>query len=255
MFHTQEIKPQITVSKLAVRDWRPVLRKHIALQAAQYGEKRYSYTLNPDMFCLSSFLVPMTVHTPAELLLALNKIAVLPDRPSHLTDDHLIAFLMSRWKGLSFMDVQDLKNTQTIIRNMAILRIFASIQDYFKVKNLSNLCEWMADLSLPLIYQYRNLKIRKRMDRDVKKAITQGQLMVLVKTFENRENLKEDEDNFKAAKAEHWLLDSEMKELESEMKNYRKNKWISYYRIKNHYSRLQRRKKELLETWGEISLF
>ena len=211
--------------KIKILNWKPFLKldkdleKFKETEAVGYGIERCLYELNPALTCLSPYLIHAAVLTPAEALIALEEVAGEPGRPQSPVDRHLAAFLMSRWKGLSHADLRDLGKPQREIKNLAILRVLAGIQVYFKVSDLPNLCQWMAELCAPMIAQYRNLAARDRVNKDVGEAIVTGQLANLVKIFANRQGVEKDEEEFKAARAEVWLIESEIKEIEAKIRN------------------------------------
>jgi hypothetical protein len=211
--------------KIKVSNWKPFitldkkLEKFKETEAVGYGIERCLYELNPTLSCLSPYLIHAAVLTPAEALIALEEVAGEPDRPQSPVDRHLAAFLMSRWKGLSHADLQDLGEPQREIKSLAILRVLAGIQVYFKVGELPNLCQWVAELCAALIAQYRNLADRERINRDIAKAVATGQLANLLKIFVNRREMEKDEEEFKAARAEVWLIESEIKEIEAKIRN------------------------------------
>lgn len=226
---TSVIKPLLSLwgeeKEIKISNWKPFitldkkLEKFKETEAVGYGIERCLYELNPTLSCLSPYLIHAAVLTPAEALIALEEVAGDPDRPQSPIDRHLAAFLMSRWKGLSHADLQDLGKPQREIKSLAILRVLAGIQVYFKVGELPNLCQWMAELCAALIAQYRSLVVRERINKDIAKAVATGQLANLLKIFANRREVEKDEEEFKAARAEMWLIESEIKEIEAKIRN------------------------------------
>jgi len=263
-----------------ISNWKPFrkldkdLEKFKETGAAGYGIERCLYELNPTLTCLSPHLIHAAVLTPAEALMALEEVAGEPGRPQSPIDRHLAAFLMSRWKGLSHADLRDLGEPQREIKSLAILRVLAGIQVYFKVSELSHLCQWMAELCAPMISQYHNLAARERVNKDVAEAVASGQLGNLVKVFANRQRVEEDEEEFKAARVEVWLIESEIKEMEAKIRNRNQfvpnphpNLWEkmslllsrvtqarSIKQSKLRMARLYQRWVVLGETWGDALL-
>lgn len=211
--------------KIKISNWKPFLQldkdleKYKETEAIGYGIERCLYELNPELVCLSPYLIHAAVLTPTEALIALEAVAGQPDRPQSPIDRHLSAFLMSRWKGLSHADLRDLGKPQRELKNLAILRVLAGIQVYFKVQELPNMCQWMAELCAPMSAHYRNLKVRARIHKDVEQAVATGQLTKLVEIFTNRQELLKDDEDFKLARTEVWLIESEIKEIEAKIRN------------------------------------
>lgn len=197
----------------------PSLRKFEETEAIGYGIERCLYELNPELTCLSPSLIHAAVLTPTEALLALEEVASQPNRPSFPVDRHLAAFLMSRWREMNFLDMRDMGKPQRETKNLATLRILAGIQTQFKLKELPNLCHWMAELCAPLITHYHNLKARAGVQEEMKKAMKTGQLAKLVQILENRQALSQDREDYQAAKIEVLLIESELREIESKILN------------------------------------
>ena len=213
-------------NKIKISNWEPFLKfdndleKYKETEAFGYGIERCLYELTPEMACLSPYLIHAAVLTPVQALIALEELAVQPDRPQFPIDRHLSAFLISRWKGVSYLDLRDLGKPQRELKNLATLRILGGIQVYFKVNNLPNLCQWMAELCAPLVLRCRNLAVRNRTKKDIAEAVATGQLANLVNIFANWQGRKkEEEEEFKAARAEVWLIESEIKEIEAKIQN------------------------------------
>lgn len=195
------------------------LKKGDESESIGYGVERCLYELNPDLACLSPLLIHAQVVTPAEALIALEEVAMQPNRPACPVDRHLAAFLMSRWKELNFIDMKDLGKPQREIKSLAVLKILAGIQGHFKVQGLPNLCQWMADLCAPIITHYHNLKSRSYVQNEVIKAVASGQLIKLVHLFASRQALMDDKSDFQFAKIEILLIESEIKEIEAKIRN------------------------------------
>jgi hypothetical protein len=249
----------------------PGLKKGEGNDAMGYGMERCLYELNPKLACLSPCLIHACVLTPAQALTALEDVAAQPNRPSFPVDRHLAAFLMSRWKEMSFMDLRDMSKPQREIKNLAVLKILAGIQNHFKIEGLPNLCQWMAQICAPIVTHYHNLKARAQVQDDIEKAVGTGQLMKLVRALENRQAMKDDEGDYQAAKIEVLLIESEIKEIELRILNrnharsrYEKGilnsvsslfSWFKHARQtrrnKMRMEQLYQKSEDLRETWGE----
>jgi hypothetical protein len=235
-----------------------------------YGIERCLYELNPELACLSPCLVHAEAVTPAEALLALEGVASQPNRPSFPVDRHLAAFLISRWKELSFVELRNLSKPQREVKNLAVLKILADIQVQFKVKSLPNLCQWLAHLCAPIATHYHNLKARARLQDELTKAVSTGQLTKLARVLENRQAVDEDNCDYQAAKIEVMLIESEIKEIKSRILNrnedslQNKGAWGKFYSfalqlLQAHRARkgkvriaeLYHKSENLREVWGE----
>jgi hypothetical protein len=213
-------------NKIKVSNWEPFLKfdneleKFKETEGVGYGIERCLYELTPELTCLSPYLIHAAVLTPVQALIALEEVAVQSDRPQSPIDRHLSAFLISRWKGVSYSDLRDLGKPQRELKNLATLRILSGIQVYFKINDLPNLCQWMAELCAPLVSQCQHLAARNRIKKDIAEAVATGQLTHLVKIFANWQGReKAEEEEFSAARAEVWLIESEIKEIEAKIQN------------------------------------
>jgi hypothetical protein len=249
----------------------PSLQKYKESEAIGYGIERCLYELNPELACLSPCLIHASALTPMEALLALEDVAMQPNRPSYPVDRHLAAFLISRWKGMKFSDIREMSKPQREVKNLAVLRILAGVQGHFKIKELPNLCQWMAELCAPIITHYHNLKARANVQEEIAKAVSTGQLTKLARVLENRHAIKEDSNDFQEAKIEVLLIESEIKEIESKILNRNQSGfkeavgilaklYAIYFGIKNaeaarkgkiRIARLYLRSEKLRETWGD----
>lgn len=240
------------------------------IESMGYGMERCLYEFNPEVVCLSPCLIHAAALTPAEALVALEAVAAQPNRPSFPIDRHLGAFLASRWKEASLMDLRDLEKPQREARNLAALRILAGLQEHFKINELPHLCQWMAELCAPMVTHYQSLKARTHVREDIARAVSSGQLTTLLHAFNSGESLARDKSDYQEAKTEILLIKSEIKEIESRIRKlshaaftHRTGTWgwlaDFWHRIrwanaarrgKIRMAHLHHRSEILLETWG-----
>lgn len=247
------------------------IRKYNENETMHYGIERCLYEMNPNLVCLSPYLINSRALTPGDALQALEIVAAQPNRPSFPIDRHLVAFLTSRWKEINLVDLSNFNKPQREVKNLATLRILAGIQSQYKIKNLHHLSQWMADLCSPIITHYHNLKARTQVKEDIAKAVSSGHLIKLIKVLENRRDVSSDESDYQAARMEMLLIESEIKEIESKIINRNQIDTEQSGEIKNQLYKLyckaviavkgyqnKRRMKQLYkisenlrETWGE----
>jgi hypothetical protein len=258
-------------------DWAKVLyqtirlRKYNENETTHYGIERCLYELNPNLVCLSPYLISARAETPVEVLKALEFVAAQPNRPSFPIDRHVAAFLVSRWKEINLIDLSNLNKPQREVKNLAALRILAGIQNQYKVKNLQHLGQWMADLCTPIVTHYHNLKARSQAQQEIVKAVASGQLIKLVKILENRRDLSNDESDYQAARIEILLIESEIKEVASKITNRNQGDLrraegivsqlhdmyckafigVKSYKNKRRMRQLYKTSENLREAWGE----
>jgi len=235
-----------------------------------YGVERCLYEFNPELACLSPHLIHAAALTPMEALVALETVATQPNRPSFPIDRHLAAFLISRWKEASLIDLQDIENPQREIKSLATLKILARLQEHYKINELPHLCQWMAEVCAPMITNYHSLNIRAHIQEDVKKAISSGQLINLLNALNNEVPLTKDQGDYQEAKTEILLIKSEIKEIELQINRLRDSSsicqpgvggWLAHlwrrirltHAMRNGRTRIAQlhcRSEILVETWG-----
>lgn len=268
--------PKVDVTEDGFMKWEtflyddPGLKKDLENEAMGYGIERCLYELNPELACLSPCLIHAAALTPAQALIALEEVASQPNHPVVPVDRHVAAFLISRWKELSLVDMRNLSKPQREMKNIAMLKILGGIQVQFKVHALPNLCQWMADLCAPVISHYHNRKARDRAQGEMRKAVGSGQLLKLLKVVENRQAVIEDQSDYQVAKIAFLLIESEIKEIEKRILNRNrliipKQSFLSRVtslplRLKQAYltrketkriKTLYLRSEDLLDSWGE----
>ena len=69
-------------------------------------------------------LADANVLTPLEAICALEVLGAKPGRPLYPVDHSLMAFFVSRWKGLKYLDIRDVRAPQTFTHYIAQLRIW-----------------------------------------------------------------------------------------------------------------------------------
>lgn len=248
----------------------PNLEKPDEIDALGYGMERCLYEFNPELACLSPCLIHAAALTPAEALVALESVAAQPNRPSFPIDRHLGAFLTSRWKEASLMDLRDLEKPQREVKNLAALKVLADMQEHFDIHELPHLCQWMAELCAPMVTHYQSLKARAHVQEDIARAVSSGRLVKLLDAVSNGESLTKDKSDYQEAKTEILLIKSEIKEIEAQLRKlthasftrptgaWRKVvhfwhciRWANMARRgKIRMAHLHHRSEILLETWG-----
>ena len=188
-------------------------------EALGYGVERCLYELNPELPCMTPYFSSDSVMTPGQAILALEKVASETNRPLFPIDRHLAAFLMSRWKEMSFLAMRDMGKPQREIRNLAALKMLTALQEQFKIRQLPNLCNWLAELCQPILGDYRNIKVRNSVQERIAQAIKAGSLRKLLQVLEDKQAASEDQYDYRAAKIEILLIESEIKEIKSKILN------------------------------------
>jgi hypothetical protein len=245
-----------------------------------YGAERYLYELNPS----SEFsgLGSKRIVTPFDLLLALEDIACTADRPSCPIDHSLAAFLVSRWKGLKYSDLRDLRNCDETIQYRSQLRILSDIQEFYKAGNLPYLCQWMAHLCSPLFSKLHSNEAKDLFKAKTAWAVNHGQLNNLVSLFCNTQILNEDIENYRNVKTEVLLIQSEIIDLEKKIESeasslFTKNKknqvtpekiparfivipliktinFLKTIPLKIRIASLKGKQKKLYDGWGDMNM-
>lgn len=182
-----------------------------------YGVERCIYFLAPDAPCLSPALKGYYVRTPADLLHALEEIAVQPDRPRGFVDRHIAAFLVVKERRLierSFIELNSEHDYSNIRGN---IKVIAAIQQKEKVGPLPGLSRWALDLLDPVLGRYHDRELREELKKKLTALAEDGELAKMVGILENPQLRRDDFNSFRRAMKEYDTLRREKGALEIDL--------------------------------------
>ncbi len=171
-----------------------------------FGIERLLYELNPGLHCLSPAVERHHVVAPSDLLPALEAASTdgrIGDAP---IDRHIAAFIAARCRS-AIHDWHDaLASADPTERSIGTLRVLAKLQGHYGPAALPSLGERMRPCLPLLVERFRSRSRRQRLKAMIGKLGGQGQFGAMVKLVANPDELRRDEAEFQAARAESAAL-------------------------------------------------
>jgi hypothetical protein len=144
-----------------------------------YGLERCLYTLKPHTQCHSRSL-PTKVYTAYELVQTLEWLSKR-NTQALLIDNHMICFLLERTKGVSSVLLHALGSKETQVANLAVLELFAWLQEMYNFKTLPGLAAVLFNLNKALINNIVYKTTAETFFPQVEQAVKGGDLVALHK--------------------------------------------------------------------------
>jgi len=188
-------------------------QEYLRKRAFGNGMERCLYFLNRDVQCLSPLFDKFYVYNAIGVIVGLELVAKRDDRPEEPFDNHIAAYLTVHFSGSNEGDIQLLGSTDLNIRYHSTLTLFASIQNFSEMSNLSNLAGWMMTLMDPVIEAFHSRQLRDAIKKDLEKISRQGDLVAMLRHISNTNLMKEDVLGFSKAQLTFMKLEKEKKVL------------------------------------------
>ena len=178
-----------------------------------YGLDRIIYDFDEDLPCLSPLIGDEYINNATRVLKALdnNYSNIKGDVKPY--DRNLIAFLRSRLGKKIDGIILDLNANKESLQISAIIRLYADMQKKYGPAQLVNLGQWLASISKPVIESYHNLKIQKKIEKDLVKVSKSGKIIEIYQALEDEETKKEDLELYQKVKKEIIALISEKNKI------------------------------------------
>lgn len=178
-----------------------------------YGLERIIYELDEDLPCLSPLLGEEYVNTGARVLKALD--ANYPNIKGEIRpyDKNIIAFLRCKLGKKIDGIILDLNANKEGMQISAIIRLYADMQKKYGPVQLINLGQWLSSISKPVIESYHNLKLQKKIEKDLAKVAKSGKIIEICQALEDPEIKEKDTEMFRKVKKEIISLLSEKNKL------------------------------------------
>lgn len=187
-------------------------------RTAGYGIERCVYFLAPDIPCLSSNLRGYYVNSPEQLLHALNQVAMMNDRPERILDRHMTAFLSVRDRKIIDKHLPDLNASEHYRQVTGTFGILAAIQKNGRVGTLPGLSKWMHTLAEPLYGRFHDRDLRASIRKKMNDMKDQGLPSRMADILFDRETIRRDQYEYRAASHEYNLLGLEQRALQEALK-------------------------------------
>jgi len=205
-----DFKPEF-VPMVQTFDGYRALLEHVGMG---FGIERIIYEMCPACPCLSPQLRDHYVLTPAELLTALDQIAVKPNRGRDPIDRHVVGYIMTHHKKLNDKLLIPLSNPHDPARRMiAMITILADVQNRFGPARLPNLCGWIVSLMDPVFKRFKNRETRERIKAEVTQVARDGVLDGLVRIVDNVDVIRADDKGFLTAMRQYENLTRQIERL------------------------------------------
>jgi len=174
----------LSVRGLEVAKNRQVLKRFQRLQhflnrrGFGFGLARYLYELMPGLRCQSALVLPGYCAKLSDLLPALEATAGKLDKVVEPMDEHIAAFIASRFSAKVEPFLFSLASPPgSAERVLAMLGLLASLQDRYGPAQLTKLTGWAWKLLPPVFASYHNLALRKQLEQDAEKIAAKGNLI------------------------------------------------------------------------------
>lgn len=184
--------------------------------AIGFGVERCLYELNPSERCQSPLFERDYVTDISQVVLALESVARSHDRPDMPMDRHIIAFIAARARRVSDDVLRGLANPDSETRTMAMLRLYASVQDQTGAPPAPALAQWIAHMLAPVVSSYHQRKRRQKMQDRVARVAEDGMLSELLSVVDDESERAADRLGFNEAAAEYRALDYSLRAFDAE---------------------------------------
>lgn len=214
------------------------LRHAIEYRGYGGGIERCIYMLCRTIPCLSSHIMKYNALRVYDVLFALNSLGLKEDRPEYPIDRHIAAYIMVHEPNISQTYFHDLDSKQINKKVLAMLRMYADLQNRYRIKNLQGLCKWFFELSEHIVNSFNNLKVREALRRKIETAIIGGNLMALAKLLDNRKALEADHMGLRYALGEVRYIEKQVHDL------------VTIYQGREHYATKEGRNLAVIASCG-----
>ncbi len=178
-----------------------------------YGIERIIYELDEDLPCFSPLLGEEYVNTAARILKALDNNYANIKGEIRPYDKNIIAFLRCKLGKKIDGIILDLNANKESLQISAIIRLYADMQKKYGPVQLSNLGQWLSSISKPVIESYHNLKIQKKIEKDLAKVSKGGKIIEICQALEDAETKEKDNEMYRKIKKEIISLLSEKNKI------------------------------------------
>lgn len=189
------------------------LRININRKDIGYGMERIIYELDEDLPCLSPLLGTEYVNTASRVLKALDSNYNNIKGDIRPYDKNIIAYLRCKLGKKIDGIILDLNANKESLHVSAIIRLYADMQKKYGPALLTNLGQWLCSISKPLIESYHNLKIQKKIEKDLAKISKSGKIIEICQVLENPEIKEKDIEMYRTIKKDVISLIAEKNKI------------------------------------------
>jgi len=159
------------------------------------------------------------VTSPKLLLPALERIAANGNKGREPMDRHIAAFLVvrDRRSEKAFLPMNGPEDS--IQRGLALLSLFAELQNKYGPENLPNLAAWLSPVVEPALRRFFSKPLRESLQKRAKGYVSSGNLSELLQLIDDPKRLERDRQDFYAARLLYLNIQKEIIILEGRGKN------------------------------------
>lgn len=183
-----------------------------------YGFERCLYFLAPEAPCLSASFYGLYVHSPEQLLFALNTVAERGSRPERILDRHMVAFLSTKDKKIIDHVLPDLNSGEKHRYLSAVIDVLAGIQSQSRIGSLPALTKWICDQLDPIYDRYHDRDVRAYLQKKVSSLKEEGSIKKINDLLLDTDRQKKDQFEFRLSCKEFLFLEREKSYLNESLR-------------------------------------
>jgi len=167
--------------------------------------------LNKEVTCMIPIMLGHVVLTPGDLLLALEDISRSANRPEHILDRHMMAFISVREPKMIDPHLGHVISREAGNQLVGITRTLAAIQRRFNTGPVPGVSNWLVSMINPAIERFNDRELRTTLQGRLAKQADTGNLGAILDLIDNGGLVQEDVQRFALAKREYagLLLESD----------------------------------------------
>jgi hypothetical protein len=193
-------------------------RNFMAQKMPAYGIERVLYMLNKEVVCMSPVLANHVVLGPGSLLLALEDIARRADRPEHILDRHMMAFISVREPKMIDPHLGHVISRERGHQLVGIARTLASIQRRFNTGPVPGVGNWLIALIGPAIDKFNDRDLRQEVARRMNRLMDGGNISAILDLIDSPALVQDDNNRFAHARREYAALMGERNRIGEHLK-------------------------------------
>lgn len=196
-----------------------------------FGAEGNLYFLCQEAPCLSPVFKNHYVRTPEDMLIALEDICSKTHKTEGFVDRHIAGFLMGRDKKVIERQLLALNSFEVLTSKLALLNIYALIQERAKLKALPHLSKALLIYLSPLLERYHDRTKKAEIRKTADGIADSGNLPKLAALLNDKKLKRHDKAGFIKALQEYQIIRQEHAHLEDQLQNNKRFGYGTGYEI------------------------
>lgn len=192
-------------------------RNFLVQKMPVYGIERVLYMLDKEVVCMSPYLHRYVVLGPGGLLLALEDISRRADRPEHILDRHMMAFISVREPKMIDPHLGHVISRDPGYQAVGIARTLAGIQRRFSTGLVPGVGNWLISMIGPAVERFNDRDLRADITRRMNRLTDQGNLAAILDLIDNIALVQDDISRFVLARREYAAISRERQQIETQL--------------------------------------